>query len=276
MKLQRVLADTALRLSHSGIESAARDARVLTAYALEVPISDLSLKINDKVSSNIISKLEKLILRRINREPISKILGRREFWGRTFSINKNVLDPRGDTETLIDYVIEKPVKKVLELGTGSGVIAVTLACAWKEVQVTAVDISEDALLLAQINAEKFNVENKIQFLKSDWFENVEGIFDMIISNPPYIGWVEQDKISAEVKKYDPEIALFAGYDGFDAYKKIIPSLSKFLNKDGLVVLEIGASQSSQVKDIMNSSGFFDVKILKDLSGKERAVAAKLA
>ena len=276
MKLQRVLADTAFKLSHSGIESAARDARVLTAYALEVPISDLSLKINDKVSSNIISKLEKLILRRINREPISKILGRREFWGRTFSINKNVLDPRGDTETLIDYVIEKPVKTVLELGTGSGVIAVTLACAWKEVQVTAVDISEDALLLAQINAEKFNVENKIQFLKSDWFENVEGIFDMIISNPPYIGWVEQDKISAEVKKYDPEIALFAGYDGFDAYKKIIPSLSKFLNKDGLVVLEIGASQSSQVKDIMNSSGFFDVKILKDLSGKERAVAAKLA
>ena len=276
MKLQRVLADTAFKLSHSGIESAARDARVLTAYALEVPISDLSLKINDKVSANIISKLEKLILRRINREPISKILGRREFWGRTFSINKNVLDPRGDTETLIDYVIEKPVKTVLELGTGSGVIAVTLACAWKEVQVTAVDISEDALLLAQINAEKFNVENKIQFLKSDWFENVEGIFDMIISNPPYIGWVEQDKISAEVKKYDPEIALFAGYDGFDAYKKIIPSLSKFLNKDGLVVLEIGASQSSQVKDIMNSSGFFDVKILKDLSGKERAVAAKLA
>ena len=276
MKLQRVLADTALRLSHSGIESAARDARVLTAYALEVPISDLSLKINDKVSSNIISKLEKLILRRINREPISKILGRREFWGRTFSINKNVLDPRGDTETLIDYVIEKPVKTVLELGTGSGVIAVTLACAWKEVQVTAVDISEDALLLAQINAEKFNVENKIQFLKSDWFENVEGIFDMIISNPPYIGWVEQDKVSAEVKKYDPEIALFAGYDGFDAYKKIIPSLSKFLNKDGLVVLEIGASQSSQVKDIMNSFGFFDVEILKDLSGKKRVVAAKLA
>ena len=276
MKLQRVLADTAFKLSHSGIESAARDARVLTAYALEVPISDLSLKINDKVSANIISKLEKLILRRINREPISKILGRREFWGRTFSINKNVLDPRGDTETLIDYVIEKPVKKVLELGTGSGVIAVTLACAWKEVQVTAVDISEDALLLAQINAEKFNVENKIQFLKSDWFENVEGIFDMIISNPPYIGWVEQDKVSAEVKKYDPEIALFAGYDGFDAYKKIIPSLSKFLNKDGLVVLEIGATQSSKVKDIMNSSGFFGIEIIKDLSGKERAVAGKLA
>ena len=276
MKLQRVLADTAFKLSHSGIESAARDARILTAYALEVPISDLSLKINDRVSANIIFKLEKLILRRIKREPISKILGRREFWGRIFSINKNVLDPRADTETLIDYVIEKPVKTVLELGTGSGVITVTLACEWKEVHVTATDISEDALLLAQKNAEKFNIENKIQFLKSDWFDNVEGKFDLIISNPPYIGWIEQDKICTEVTKYDPEIALFAGFDGFDAYKKIIPGLAKYLNPDGFVVLEIGASQSNLVKDIMNLSGFFNVDIVKDLSGKDRVIAAKLA
>ena len=275
MKLQRVLADTALKLSHSGIESAARDARILTAHALEVPISDLSLKINDKVSAEMIFELEKLMLRRINREPISKILGRRDFWGRTFSINKNVLDPRGDTETLIDYVIEKPVRSVLELGTGSGVIAVTLACEWREVNVTATDISEDALVLAEINAAKFNVENKIQFVKSDWFNNVEGMYDLIISNPPYIGLIEQDKISTEVAKYDPKIALFAGYDGFDAYKSIIPKLTKFLNPDGIVVLEIGASQSKQVKNILNSSGFFDVDVVKDLFGKDRAIVAKL-
>jgi len=275
VKLQRVLADTALKLSHSGIESAARDARILTAHALEVPISDLSLKINDKVSAAIIFELEKLMLRRINREPISKILGRRDFWGRTFSINKNVLDPRGDTETLIDYVIEKPVRSVLELGTGSGVIAVTLACEWREVNVTATDISEDALVLAEINAAKFNVENKIQFVKSDWFNNVEGMYDLIISNPPYIGLIEQDKISTEVAKYDPKIALFAGYDGFDAYKSIIPKLTKFLNPDGFVVLEIGASQSKQVKNIFNSSGLFDVEVVKDLSGKDRAIVAKL-
>ena len=276
MKLQRVLADTALKLSHSGIESAARDARILTAHALEVPISDLSLKINDKVSAEMIFELEKLMLRRINREPISKILGRRDFWGRTFSINKNVLDPRGDTETLIDYVIEKPVRSVLELGTGSGVIAVTLACEWREVNVTATDISEDALVLAEINAAKFNVENKIQFVKSDWFNNVEGMYDLIISNPPYIGLIEQDKISTEVAKYDPKIALFAGYDGFDAYESIIPKLTKFLNPDGFVVLEIGASQSKQVKNILNSSGFLDVEVVKDLSGKDRAIVAKLA
>ena len=276
MKLQKVLADTAFKLSQSGIESAARDARILTAHALGVPISDLSLKITDKVSANIIFKLEKLILRRVNKEPISKILGRRDFWGRTFSINKNVLDPRGDTETLIDYVIGKPRKTVLELGTGSGVIAVTLACEWKEVQVTAVDISEDALLLAQINAEKFNVQDKIHFLKSDWFDNVEGMFDLIISNPPYVGWMEQDEISIEVKKYDPEIALFAGNDGFDAYKRIIPNLAKFLNPDGFVVLEVGASQSKKVKNMMNSFGFFDVEIVKDLSGKDRLIASKLA
>ena len=276
MKLKKVLANTANKLSESGIEGAARDARILTAYALQLPISELSLKIDEQVSEQIIYELEKLILRRIDREPVSKILGRREFWGRSFFINENVLDPRADTETLIDFVIEKPVKSVLELGTGSGAIAVTLACEWKEVYVTAVDISEEALSLAKTNAEKFNVQNKVHFLKSDWFETVKGSFDLIISNPPYIGLIEQDKISAEVLKYDPKISLFAGRDGLDAYKKIIPNLAKFLNPDGLVVLETGAYQSNQVKNMMNAVGFIDAKIVKDLSGKDRLVAAKLA
>jgi len=276
VKLKELLAYTSIKLSRSGIEGAARDARILSAFALEIPISELSLKTNEQVSEKIISKLEKLILRRIDREPISKILGKREFWGRSFSINENVLDPRGDTETLIDFVIEKPVKSVLELGTGSGAIAITLACEWKEVHVTAVDISEDALLLAKLNAEKFNVQNKIHFLNSDWYDNVKGLFDLIISNPPYISLAEQDELSAEVIKYDPEIALFAGRDGLDAYKKIIPNLPKFLKPNGFVALEIGASQGVQVKNMMNAVGFIDAKIVKDLSGKDRLVAAKLA
>ena len=276
MKLREVLADTTIKLSRSGIVGAARDARILTAYALKIRISELSLKIHEQVSEQIIYELEKLILRRIDREPVSKILGRREFWGRSFSISENVLDPRADTETLIDFVVKKPVKSVLELGTGSGAIAITLACEWKEVQVTAIDISEDALSLAKINSEKFNVQNKVHFLKSDWFETVKGSFDLIISNPPYIGLIEQDKISAEVLKYDPKISLFAGRDGLDAYKKIIPNLAKFLNPDGLVVLETGAYQSNQVKNMMNAVGFIDAKIVKDLSGKDRLVVAKLA
>ena len=275
MKLKKVLTDSAIKLSKSGIEGGARDARILTAYALGIPISDLSLKINEQVSRKIIAKLEKLINRRIEREPISKILERREFWGRSFSINENVLDPRGDTETLIDYVIEKPVKSVLELGTGSGAIAVTLACEWEEVNVTATDISADALLLAKINAEKFNVQNKIQFLKSDWFESIDDRFDLIISNPPYIGLKEKEKISDEVINYDPEIALFAGNEGLDAYKRIIPNLAKYLKPDGFVVLEIGALQSNQVKNMMNAVGFVDTKIVKDLSGKDRLIATKL-
>ena len=274
MKLKKVLANTANKLSESGIEGAARDARILTAYALQIPISELSLKISQQVSEKIIVKLEKLILRRINREPISKILGRRDFWGRTFSINENVLDPRGDTETLIEFVIEKPVKSVLELGTGSGAIAITLACEWKEVHVTAIDISKEALSLAKRNAEKFNVQNKIDFFKSDWFEAVKGSFDLIICNPPYIGLIEKDELSDEVIKYDPEIALFAGCDGLDAYKKIIPNLAKFLNPDGFVVLEIGASQSNQVKNMMNVVGFIETQVVKDLSGKDRLVASK--
>ena len=276
MKLKEVLADTTIKLSRSGIEGAARDARILSAFVLEIPISELSLNVDEPVSDQIISELEKLILRRTHREPISKILGRREFWGRTFSINENVLDPRGDTETLIEFVIEKPVKSVLELGTGSGAIAITLACEWKEVHVTAIDISKEALSLAKSNAEKFNVQNKIDFFKSDWLEAVKGPFDLIISNPPYIGLIEKDEISTEVIKYDPEISLFAGRDGLDAYRRIIPSLPKFLNPDGFVALETGASQSNQVKNMMNAVGFIDAKIVKDLSGKDRLVAAKLA
>ena len=275
MNLKKVLADTAIKLSKSGIEGGARDTRILTAYALGVPISDLSLKMNEQVSEKIIAKLEKLINRRINKEPISKILGRRDFWGRSFSINKNVLDPRGDTETLIDFVIEKPVKSVLELGTGSGAIAVTLACEWKDVHVTAIDISEDALLQAKINAEKFDVQNKIQFLKSDWFDAIDGIFDLIISNPPYIGLIEKETISDEVIKYDPEIALFAGNEGLDAYKRIIANLAEYLKPDGFVVLEIGASQSNQVKNMMNAVGFANTKIVKDLSGKDRLIAINI-
>ena len=275
MNLKKVLANTAIKLSKSGIEGGARDSRILTAYALGVPISDLSLKINEQVSEKVIFKIEKLINRRIDREPISKILRRREFWGRSFSINENVLDPRGDTETLIDFVIEKPVKSVLELGTGSGAIAVTLACEWKEVHVTAIDISEDALLLAKINAEKFNVQNKIQFLKSDWFDAIDGKFDLIISNPPYIGLIEKETISDEVIKYDPEIALFAGNEGLDAYKRIIPNLAKYLKPEGFVVLEIGASQSNKVKNMMNAVGFTNTKIVQDLSGKDRLIATNI-
>jgi release factor glutamine methyltransferase len=175
----------------------------------------------------------------------------------------------------MDFVIGKPVKSVLELGTGSGAIAVTLACEWKDVHVTAIDISEDALLQAKINAEKFDVQNKIQFLKSDWFDAIDGIFDLIISNPPYIGLIEKETISDEVIKYDPEIALFAGNEGLDAYKRIIPNLAKHLKPDGYVVLEIGASQSNQVKNMMNAVGFANTKIVKDLSGKDRLIATNI-
>ena len=258
----------------SEIDNAARDARILVAHALGIPKSQLALNTNENVPEETRSSLEKLISRRINREPIAKILGKRQFWGRTFFINEDVLDPRGDTETLIDYVIDRPVRSVLELGTGSGVIAISLACEWKEVNVVATDISEAALLVAQINAKNFDVEDKIDFLKSDWFEAIEGKFDLIISNPPYIGLSELNEISQEVLNHDPELALFAGSDGLGAYERIIPELTKFLNPGGTVVLEIGASQSDSVKTLMNSSGLSEVKTLKDLARRDRLVTAK--
>ena len=275
MNVKQLLSDVTLKLSISEIDNAARDARILVAHALGIPKSQLALNTNENVPEETRSSLEKLISRRINREPIAKILGKRQFWGRTFFINEDVLDPRGDTETLIDYVIDRPVRAVLDLGTGSGVIAISLACEWKEVHVVATDISEAALLVAQKNARYFNVQDKIDFLKSDWFEAIEGKFDLIISNPPYIGLSEINEISQEVLNHDPELALFAGSDGLGAYERIIPQLTKFLNPGGTVVLEIGASQSESVKNLMNSYGLHKVKTLKDLAGKDRLITAKL-
>ena len=274
MKVRQLLSDVTLKLSISEIDNAARDARILVAHALGIPKSQLSLNTNENVPEDISASLEKLISRRINREPIAKILGKRQFWGRTFFISEDVLDPRGDTETLINYVKDRPVRSVLDLGTGSGVIAISLACEWKEVNVVATDISEAALLVAQINAKNFDVEDKIDFLKSDWFEAIEGKFDLIISNPPYIGLSESSEISQEVLNYDPDIALFAGSDGLEAYERIIPQLTKFLNPGARVVLEIGASQSESVKTLMNSSGLYEVNTFKDLAKKDRLVTAK--
>ena len=274
MKVKQLLSGVTLKLSISEIDNAARDARILVAHALGIPKSQLALNTNVNVPEETRSSLEKLISRRINREPIAKILGKRQFWGRTFFINEDVLDPRGDTETLIDYVIDRPVRSVLDLGTGSGVIAISLACEWKEVHVVATDISEAALFVAQKNAKYFDVQDKIDFLKSDWFEAIEGKFDLIISNPPYIGLSEIFEISQEVLNYDPHLALFAGCYGLDAYERIIPHVTKFLRPGGIVVLEIGASQSDSVKTLMNSSGLSEVKTLKDLAGKDRLVTAK--
>ena len=274
MKVKQLLSDVTLKLSISKIDNAARDARILVAHVLCIPRSQLLISINENVSEETQAALEKLISRRINGEPIAKILGKRQFWGRTFFINEDVLDPRGDTETLIDYVIDRPVRSVLELGTGSGVIAISLACEWKKVHVLATDISEAALFVAQKNARNFDVEDRINFLKSDWFEAIEGRFDLIISNPHYIGLSEINEISKEVLNYEPDLALFAGSDGLKAYERIIPQLTKFLNPGGSVVLEIGVSQSNSVKNLMNSSGLSEVKTLKDLDGKDRMVTAK--
>ena len=274
MKVTQLLSDVTLKLSISEIDNAARDARILVAHALGIPKSQLSLNTNENVPEETRSSLEKLISRRINREPIAKILGKRQFWGRTFFINGDVLDPRGDTETLIDYVIDRPVRSVLDLGTGSGIIAISLACEWKEVHVVATDISEAALFVAQQNAKYFDVQDKINFIKSDWFEAIEGKFDLIISNPPYIGLSEISEISQEVLNHDPDLALFAGFYGLDAYERIIPHVTKFLKPGGIVVFEIGASQSESVKTLMNSSGLSEVKTFKDLAGKDRLVTAK--
>lgn len=213
-------------------------------------------------------KLETLLEKRLTYMPMQYILGRCEFMGLMFSVNENVLIPRPDTEILVEKVLEYKPKTVLDIGTGSGAIAVSVA-KYGEAEVTAVDISRKALETAAKNAAANGVE--IKFVKSDIFENTEGSFDAIVSNPPYIVSGVIPTLDAQVKDFEPMLALDGGADGLDFYRRITDNAKKHLNKNGLLAFEIGYDQGESVSALMRGAGFADVAITKDLAGLDRVV-----
>ncbi len=225
-------------------------------------------------------KVESALKKRLKHIPIGYIFGCSMFYGRPFIVSKDVLIPRLDTETLIEKAI-KVIKakqkhgksvKVLDIGTGSGAIAITLK---KETsaEVTATDISFEALAIAQKNADNLNAN--IRFAQSDLFENLKGeMFDVIVSNPPYIESDVIKDLQPEVKDYEPVLALDGGKDGLDFYRKIIVSAPQHLNKEGEIIFEIGYNQSNAVGALLQKD-FEDIKLIKDYGGNDRVVCAKL-
>ena len=206
--------------------------------------------------------------------PLAYIVGDAEFYGLTFVVNEDVLIPRPETEEVVSEALKyiNSTSKVLDIGTGSGVIAVTVAKK-KACNVTAVDISESALEIAKQNAKNNNVE--VEFIKSDLFEAIGGRkFDVIISNPPYISEKEYQSLMPEVKDYEPRLALVAEENGLKIYKQIIKDASKHLNKNGKIVLEIGYNQGEKIKNLLEKD-FEEIKILKDLQGQDRIAVARL-
>ena len=274
MKVQELLIASQAKLRECGINDPIRDARLLLADCLELRTQNLNL-LNDSYISEIkISKFRRMVKERCKRKPVSKILGYRSFWGRDFKINENVLDPRGDTETLIELILDCKFENMLELGTGSGAIAITVLAERPEVTCVATDISEYALKTASANSKRHGVESRLKLLHSNWFEKISGSFDVIVSNPPYISSEEYAQLSAEVVKYDPKISLTLGGDGLEAYREILSQALEKLSKNGHIFLEIGYTQANAVGHLFRESGFQQIKVHKDLGSRDRVISAK--
>ena len=274
MMLRALIARGTSALDQGGIPNAARDARLLAAHVCDIDPSRVTLHEMDKVSEAAIARFDDAITQRQNHRPVSRIIGVRQFWGRNFQITDDVLDPRGDTETLIAEALKTPAKRILDLGTGSGILGITLAMEQVDAVVVVTDISQAALAVAKANAKRYHVEDRIEFLQSDWFDSLQGKFDLIISNPPYIGENELEGLEPDVIDFDPIIALTPGGDGLAPYRIIAGQAKDYLNKNGQVIVEIGYLQGNEVKNLFLRAGFANVQILQDLDGKERAIVAK--
>lgn len=216
------------------------------------------------------------LAQRLSGMPLDRILGERDFMGRTFRINADTLAPRDDSEAAVQLALRlagrKEALRILDLGTGSGILLITLLKLLPDASGVGIDLSANALTMASANAERHDVGARAVFRQGSWFEGVDDAFDLIISNPPYIETAVIPTLECEVKKYDPHLALDGGVDGLDAYRAMASGGSSVLKSGGVVVLEIGKGQGDAVKALFEGQGFRFAGMQKDLSGIERALA----
>ncbi|WP_298499797.1 peptide chain release factor N(5)-glutamine methyltransferase [uncultured Maritimibacter sp.] len=277
MTLIEALRAGAARLAAAGIEGAQRDADRLLSHVLEVEAPMVRLGAQHRMSVDEARAYDAALERRAACEPVSRIIGRRLFWGRWFEVTPDVLDPRPETELIVALAGEGPPPvRILDLGTGSGILAVTLLAEHARATGVATDISEGALATAARNAASNGVGSRLRFHPSDWFAGVEGRFDLIVSNPPYISEEEMTGLAPEVLGFDPRQALTPGGDGLGSYREIAAGLSAHLTPGGRVLVEIGPLQGPAVRDIFAQAGLEGLRIHADMDGRDRVVSARLA
>lgn len=261
------------RLRDADIPDPARDARLLLAYAMAIAPDRLTLHLNDPITSTTASHFTQLITARLTHQPVAQIIGHRLFWGRKFRVTKDVLDPRPETETLIAEALKSPAKTVLDLGTGTGAILLTLLAEWPDAQGTGTDISAAALAVAHDNAQALNLTTRTTLSLSNWFDALPDRFDLITSNPPYIAADEMPHLAPDVLNWEPHIALTPGGDGLDAYRAIAAGAPGHLTPNGRLIVEIGPTQGPAVCALFTTAGLSAATILQDLDGRDRAVSA---
>lgn len=243
----------------------------------KIDISDISIAINLNayISQENYTELRSYITRTIAGEPLNRILGESRFWGLRFKVTPDVLDPRNDTESLVALALKrlsgKPPARILDMGTGTGCLAITLLSEWPGCEAVASDICPKALDIAKHNAKLNHVEDRMTFIKSFWGDSITGKFDLIVSNPPYISESEKANLPESVRNYDPILALAGGNDGLDAYKKIIFDIKRLLYPDGLALLEIGHRQGEDVMRLVEDSGLTCHGVHSDMAGNPRVV-----
>jgi release factor glutamine methyltransferase len=279
MKVTNILAVASQELQNSHIISHRLDARILLGYCLNLSAEEIIFNPDLTLTQKQVDNFFALIKRRCDREPVSHIIGKREFFGKDFLVNSKVLDPRPDSETLIEAVLSQfPNKEktleILELGVGSGCLILTLLKIFKNAQGIGVDISKDALDVAIQNSSADNLNERCKFIESNWFSTLNQKFDLIISNPPYIATDQINSLQDEVKNYDPRTALDGGPDGFDCYREISKNIVNFLKPDAIIILEIGQNQENLVIEIFISVGLKFIESKKDLGGIIRCLVFK--
>ena len=252
---------------------AARDARAILAWAAEVDPMQIALSRDHSLGAAARARFDAGLADRARHRPVAQIIGQRMFWGRTFRVTADVLDPRPETETIIACALEHQASSVLDLGTGSGVLLLTLLAEWPEAQGVATDISRAALDVAERNAVGLGVDQRVAFHETNWLEGVSGPYDLVVSNPPYIAANDLAALAPDVRDWEPHVALSPGVDGLSAYRSIASGVCPVLAPNGRVFVECGIDQASSVCKLFEDVGAKNTIIHRDLNGHERVVEA---
>lgn len=281
LSFERIPAKEALReavrtLQAAHVESASLDARLLLEHTLGLSREQLLARIDDALTAAQAGHFRTLIAKRARRQPITHIIGRREFFGLSFKVTPAVLDPRPDSETLIEALLRRhkdrsvPLR-ILDLGTGTGCLLLTLLYEYPRATGVGVDISPEALAVAQENATNLGLQSRVEFLTSHWCMNVTGAFDVIVSNPPYIPTGDIAGLAPEVSQYEPKQALDGGADGLACYRAIVASLAAHLAPGGVAAIELGMGQQAAVETLAAGHGLTVAGVIQDMQGIPRCM-----
>ncbi|MGI6071477.1 MAG: peptide chain release factor N(5)-glutamine methyltransferase [Lachnospiraceae bacterium] len=276
MTLRELYAAGVDRLDEAGIDSPSADAFYLLEHVTGLGRQEYLLNKDRQIRQDVEVSFLKLIEERAGRVPYQYLISEAGFMGYKLYVDPSVMIPRLDTEVLAMEALSRiPEGKadVLDMCTGSGCIAVALKCERPKLRMTACDISEEALAVARVNAASNGAE--ITLLRGDLFEKVEGLFDMIVSNPPYVAEEEYRELAPEIARHEPKLALLAGADGLDIYKRLIPEAAGHLRPGGCLIMEIGCNQAKKVSRLMKTAGYKKIEIIKDLAGLDRVICGRI-